>query len=70
MSIELKKLVLIERLMQIKEEDVLQQYEKLLEQAQLQARADDSLKAIDNGQVISLEAFNSSNQSWINKATK
>jgi len=70
MSIELKKLVLIERLMQIKEEDVLQQYERLLEQAQLQSRANDSLKAIDNGQVISLEAFNSSNQSWISKATK
>ncbi|MBE7441380.1 MAG: hypothetical protein KF732_01010 [Flavobacteriales bacterium] len=71
MSIETKKLVLIERLMQIKEEGILQQYEKLLKQAHLQYRAEESIKAIEDGQLISLNSFQSNNAEWLNnKASK
>ena len=66
MSIETKKLVLIERLMQIKEEGILQQYEKLLKQAHLQYRAEESIKAIEDGQLISLNTFQSNNAEWLN----
>lgn len=41
MSLETKKLELIERLMQIKEEGILKQYENLLKQAHLQYRVEE-----------------------------
>ena len=69
MSIETKKLVLIERLMQIKEEKVLQQYENLLKQAHLQYRAEESIKAIEEGQIVTLNAFETENKEWLNNGT-
>ena len=67
MSIEAKKLDLIERLMQVREEAVLKHYEDLLIQAELQARSEESLNAIEKGEVVSLDAFKNSNKEWIRK---
>ena len=66
MSIETKKLGLIERLMQIKEEGILKQYENLLKQAHLQYRAEESIKAIEDGQTITLSVFKTENEEWLN----
>lgn len=66
MSIETKKLGLIEKLMQIKEEGILQQYENLLKQAHLQYRAEKSIKAIEEGQTITLSTFQANNKEWLN----
>lgn len=66
MSIESKKLVLIERLVQIKEEGILQQYENLLKQAHLQYRAEESIKAIEEKQLVKLNTFQSNNTEWLN----
>lgn len=71
MSIETKKLGLIERLMQINEEEILQQYESLLKQAHLQYRAETSIKAIEEGQTITLSTFQANNKKWLsNKSSK
>ncbi|PJA09673.1 MAG: hypothetical protein COX70_01180 [Flavobacteriales bacterium CG_4_10_14_0_2_um_filter_32_8] len=69
MSIETKKLGLIEKLMQIKEEGILKQYENLLKQAHLQYRAEESIKAIEDGQTITLSVFKTENEEWLNNST-
>ncbi len=71
MNISTKKLDLIERVMQIREESILKNYEDLLTQAELQSRTDESIKAIQVGEVISIDEFNNSNKKWLKKnATK
>ena len=69
MSIETKKLGLIERLMQIKEEGILKQYENLLKQAHLQYRAEESIKAIEDGQTVTFSVFKTENEEWLNNST-
>jgi len=69
MSIETKKLGLIEKLMQIKEEGILKQYETLLKQAHLQYRAEESIKAIEDGQTVTLSVFKTENEEWLNNST-
>lgn len=70
MSIETKKLGLIERLMQINEEEILQQYENLLKETHLQYRAEKSIKAIEEGQTITLSTFQANNKKWLKKNSK
>jgi len=67
MNLSRKKLDLIERVMQIREESILKNYEDLLTQAELQSRTDESLKAIQVGEVISIDEFNNSNKQWFKK---
>ena len=61
------KLKLIERLMRVGNQAVLEQLEELLIRAEMEARADESLKAIGKGNLVNLEEFTKSNQSWIKK---
>ena len=55
--------------MQIKEEGILKQYENLLKQAHLQYRAEESIKAIEDGQTITLSVFKTENEEWLNNST-
>lgn len=71
MELSDKKLHLIARLMQVRKHEILEQLEELLIRAEMEARADESLKAIEKNDVVSLDGFTESNQSWIQKsATK
>ena len=64
MSITTKKLHLIERLMQTKEEKVLHYYEELLVKAEMQARAEESLEAIEKGDTRPISEFRKDVQGW------
>lgn len=70
MSIEIKKLGLIERLMQINEEEILLQYENLLKQAHLEYQAEKSLAAIKEGETLSLNTFQEQSEKWLKKNSK
>jgi hypothetical protein len=67
MNISTKKLDLIERVMQIREESILKKYEDLLTQAELQLRTEASLESIKSREVISLNEFEKSNKKWLKK---
>jgi len=71
MELSDKKLKLIERLMRVRNQEILEQLEELLIRAEMELRAEDSLRAIENNNVISLDDFTQSNQDWLKKkATK
>lgn len=71
MELSDKKLKLIERLMRVRNQEILEQLEALLIRAEMELRAEDSLRAIENNNVISLDDFTQSNQDWLKKkATK
>lgn len=70
MSIEIKKLGLIERLMQINEEEILLQYENLLKQAHLEYQAEKSITAIKEGETLSLNTFQEQSEKWLKKNSK
>ena len=65
MGIEAKKLDIIERLMKVREEDVLKKYEQLLIEAQLFTRTEESMLAIENNQTVTLENFSKGNKEWM-----
>jgi hypothetical protein len=65
MGIESQKLDIIERLMNVRKEAVITKYEQLLTEAQLFTRTDESVKAIENGQTITLENFSKGNKEWL-----
>ena len=67
MRAETIKLGLIERLMKIKETATLQRMEKLITQAEMEMRAEESLKAIDRGEILSMETFSKENKQWLKK---
>ena len=64
MNIETKKLSLIERLMKVKRAVVLNELDEILQKAEMEARARESLKDIEEGNVISLEQFAKNNRAW------
>jgi hypothetical protein len=64
-----KKLNLIERLVRVKKDSTLQQVEEILIQAEMESRARESIKAIENDEVVSLDKFAKNNQSWLKKKT-
>lgn len=71
MGIAEKKLSLIERLMRVRRQGTLNQVEDILVQAEMDARTEESLEAIENNEVISFHQFQQNNQSWFEKkATK
>ena len=62
-----RKLRLIERLMRVRSQVVLEQLDELLIRAEMESRAEESLKAIDNNDAMALDDFIQNNQSWIKK---
>ena len=67
MELSEKKLSLIERLMRVSNQEILEQLEELLIRAEMESRADESLQAIENNDVVALDDFAKNNQSWIKK---
>jgi ClpP class serine protease len=67
MKTETLKLGLIDRLMRINEASTLQRMEMLITQAEMESRAEESLKAIDKGDVLSMHQFSTENKQWLKK---
>lgn len=67
MKTETIKLGLIERLIKVQKASTLERIEELIIQAEMESRADDSLVAIDNGDVVSLDQFRKENRQWVKK---
>jgi len=67
MELSERKLRLIERLMRVRSQAVLEQLDELLIRAEMESRAEESLKAIDTNDVVALDDFTQNNQSWLKK---
>jgi hypothetical protein len=67
MGLSEKKLRVIERLMRVRKQEIIEQVEELLIRAEMESRAEQSLEAIENEDVITLDDFTQSNKSWIRK---
>ena len=65
MNLSERKLSLIERLTAISDEQTVKLYEELLVEAELISRTEESITAIENDQVITLDEFNSANKKWL-----
>lgn len=71
MELAEKKLNLIERLMRVEHYETLAEIEELLKRAEIQFRVEESLKAIENNDVMDLETFTEKNKEWLkNKTSK
>lgn len=71
MDIARQKLSLIERLMKVNRAVVLEKVESLLIHSEMEIRAEESIKAIQQNETITLDQFTQNNKSWIKgKATK
>jgi hypothetical protein len=69
MTIEKRKLNMIQRLMKIEKSSSLEKIEESILQAEMEARTEDSLEAIKRGEVMTLDEFRKSNQEWLAKLT-
>ncbi len=67
MNAETIKLGLIDRLMKVHEVATLKRIEKLIIQAEMEARAEKSLEAIEKGEVVALEQVSNENRKWLKK---
>jgi len=67
MRTETIKLSLIDRLMRVQEASTLKRMDKLITQAEMESRAEKALKAIDNGDVLSMDKFRRENMQWLKK---
>ena len=67
MSLEAKKLSLIERFMKFSKERSLLQLEAAITEIELNARAESSHKDIEQGKVRSYDEFRQEVQQWIKK---
>ena len=67
MNEETIELGLIDRLMKVHEVATLKRMEKLIIQAEMEARAEKSLQAIENGEVVTLKQFSNENRKWLKK---
>lgn len=67
MRAEIIKLELIDRLMKISEASTLKKVEKLMIQVEMESRAEASMKAIDEGDVLSIDEFKKENQQLLKK---
>ncbi len=65
MLLDPRKKKLIERLMAIKEPDVLKSLEKVLEEADYIARQEESMEAIRKGDTLTIDEFSASNKEWL-----
>jgi PleD family two-component response regulator len=64
MKAESLKLGIIDRLMKIHSTAALKRMDELISQAELESQANESLKAIDKGDVLSIEEFRKENEAW------
>lgn len=71
-DIQTKKLSLIERLMHIREASILECFENMFIQIKMDERAEESLKAINKGEVTDYDKFKEEAKQWIKskKSTK
>jgi len=67
MTIEKRKLNMIQRLMKIEKSSSLEKIEESIIQAEMEARTEESLEAIKRGEVMTLDEFRKSNQEWLAK---
>ena len=67
MNEETIKLGLIDRLMKVHEVATLKRMEKLIIQAEMEARAEKSMQAIEKGEVVTLRKFSNENRKWLKK---
>lgn len=67
MEAETLKLGIIDRLMKINDTSALKRMDELITQAELESRTDESLKAIDKGNILSIDAFRNENEEWRKK---
>ena len=58
------KLELIERLMKVQKTSTLQRVDELITQAEIEARTKESIEAISNGEVSTLDEFSQANRKW------
>lgn len=65
MNAEKLKLTIIQRVMKIDSKSSLERIEELLIREEMQRRADESIAAIEKGEVVSIEDFAKSNQEWL-----
>ena len=65
MNIEEKKIALISRFINLKEERAINQLELAITQLEMDERAEDSIKAIESGDVISLSKFKAEAEEWM-----
>jgi hypothetical protein len=67
MDIAQQKLSLIERIMKVGRQNTLQKVEEILIRSEMEARAEESVKAIEQNEVITFDQFTKNNQSWLKK---
>lgn len=67
MELSKQKLSLIERLMRVRSQETLKLVEEILIRADMESRAIESEKAIENGNVVSLDEFTQKNRDWLKK---
>lgn len=67
MRTETIKLSLIDRLMKVHEVSTLKRMEDLIIQAEMESRAEKSLKAIENGDINEIDQFRKANKQWLKK---
>jgi hypothetical protein len=65
MRTETIKLSLINRLMKVHEVSTLQRMEDLIIQAEMESRAEKSLKAIEKGDIVEIDQFRKENKQWL-----
>lgn len=56
---------LADRLMQVERESTLREVEELLIRAEMQARHEESMEAVRNGDVLTASEFRESNRQWL-----
>ncbi|WP_339793853.1 hypothetical protein [uncultured Imperialibacter sp.] len=64
MKAETLKLGLIECVMQVQKKSTLERMDQLITQAEMETRAQESLEAINKGDVLSLDEFSQKNREW------
>jgi len=67
MELSEQKLSLIERLMRVRSQQTLAQVEEILIRAEMESRALESMAAIENKDIVTLDEFTQSNQTWLKK---
>lgn len=67
MELSEQKLSLIEKVMRVKTQETLSRIEDFLIQAEMEARANESLDAIKDNNVVSFDEFTQNNKDWIAK---
>lgn len=70
MTAESLKLGIIDRLMKIENTSALKRMDELITQAELELRSEESIKAIDKGDILTVDSFRSENEEWRKKNIK